>query len=109
MRAGPLNRRITLQRFGSTRDEFNEPVKTWSLLAEVSASYEPLSDGERFRAGETAAGASARFRIRWSQTVADVSPKHRLIFEGVTHEIVHVKQVGLREGLELTTAARADG
>ena len=68
-----------------------------------------MSDGERFRAGETAANASARFQIRYSATVADLSPKDRLIFEGVTHQIVFVKELNRREGLEITTAARADG
>lgn len=104
-----MDRRVTLQRFTETRDEFNEPVKGWSLLASRAASYEPLRDGERFRAGETAANASARFVIRWSSDVSDLTPKDRLLFNGVVHELIHVKEVGRREALELTTAARADG
>jgi SPP1 family predicted phage head-tail adaptor len=109
MQAGRLDRRVTLERFTETRDQFNEPVKGWTPLATVWASYEPLSDGERFRASETAAGASARFVIRWSQDVSSLNPKDRLVFEGVVHELVRVKEIGRREGLELTTAARADG
>jgi SPP1 family predicted phage head-tail adaptor len=106
--AGPMDRRITLERFSTTPDAFNEPVQAWSVLAEVAASYEPLSDGERFRAGETAATASARFVIRYSRAVADLDAKDCLTFEGATHEIVHVKQIGRREGIEITTRARAD-
>lgn len=109
MRAGKLDRRITLERFTATRDEFNEPVETWGTLATVSASYEPLSDGEKFRASETAAEASARFAIRYSTTVADLNPKDRLTFEGDPWEIVRVKEIGRREGLEITATARADG
>lgn len=107
--AGSLDRRITLQRFTETRDEYNEPVKTWATLATRAASYEPLSDGERFRASETAANASARFVIRHSAAVADVNPKDRVLFNGDPLEIVHVKEIGRREGLEITTGARADG
>ena len=107
--AGKLDRKIVLQRFTSTRDEFNEPVLTWATLATRSASYEPLSDGERFRAGETAANASARFVIRYSAAAADLDPKDRLTFEGVTYEIVRVKEIGRREGIEITTSVRADG
>jgi SPP1 family predicted phage head-tail adaptor len=103
-----MDRRITLERFTTTTDAYNEPVKTWTTLATRWASYEPLSDGERFRASQTAASASARFVIRWSTTVADLTPKDRLLFGGVVHEIVHVKEVGRREGIEITTAARAD-
>lgn len=107
--AGKLDRKIVLQRFTETRDDYNEPVLTWATLATRSASYEPLSDGERFRASETAANASARFVIRYSAAVADLDPKDRLTFEGATHEILHVKQIGRREGIEITTTVRADG
>jgi len=109
MKAGKLDRRITLQRFTSTVDAYNEPVLTWAPLAVRWASYEPLSDGERFRAGETAADASARFVIRWSSEVSSLNPKDRLTFEGVTYQILRVKEIGRREGLEITTSARADG
>lgn len=107
--AGKLDRRITLERFTATPDAYNEPEKSWLTLGVRSASYEPLSDGERFRAGETAANASARFVIRYSSVVADLNPKDRLVFEGVTYDIVRVKEIGRREGLEITAAARADG
>lgn len=109
MRAGSLDRRLTLERATETSDDFNEPVLTWSALATVWAAHTPLSDGERMRASETAATASSRFLIRWSAAVADVNPKDRLMFGGVVHQILHVKEVGRREGIEITTAARADG
>lgn len=108
MQAGKLDRRVRLERFATTLDTYNEPVKTWATLATRWASYEPLPDGERFRASETAANASARFVIRWSTEVASLNPRDRLIFAGVAHEIVHVKELGRREGIEITTAARAD-
>lgn len=109
MRAGKLDRRIVLQRFTETRDEYNEPVQTWATLATRWASYEPLSDGEKFSASETAAEASARFVIRYSTAVRDLNPKDRLMFEGVTYQIIRVKEIGRREGIEITTSARADG
>lgn len=108
--AGRLDRKIVLQRFSEdARDEFNEVVPAWLPLATRAASYEPLSDGEKFRAGETAANASARFRIRWSQAVRYLGPKDRLIFEGVAWEILRVKEIGRREGIEITVSSRADG
>lgn len=106
--AGKLDRKVVLERFTESRDEYNEPVRAWAVLARRSASCEPLSDGEKFRASETAADASARFVIRYSRDVADLNPKDRLIFQGVVHEIIRVKEIGRREGLEITTAARAD-
>lgn len=108
MRAGDLDRRVRLERATETRDAYNEPVLTWGVLAEVSAAYEPLSDGERFRASERASAAEARFRIRYSSLVADLSSRDRLVFEGAVHEIDRVKPIGRREGLEITTLARSD-
>lgn len=107
--AGKMDRRIVLERFTETRDDYNELVKTWAALATRWASYEPLSDGEKFSASETAANASARFVIRHSSAVADLNPKDRLVFGSVTYEIVRVKEIGRREGLEITAGARADG
>ena len=106
--AGKLDRRIILQRFTATRDEYNEPVRSWTTLATVSASYEPLSDGEVYRAGETMAEASARFVVRYSSTVADMSPVDRLVFDGRTYEIVRAKEIGRRVGIEITAVARAE-
>ena len=107
--AGKMDRRITLERFVTSADQFNEPVKAWGALATRWASYEPISDGERFRAGETAATASARFVIRHSTAVADLNPKDRLTFDGAAWQILHVKEIGRREGIEITCSVRADG
>jgi SPP1 family predicted phage head-tail adaptor len=107
--AGNMDRRITLERFTETVDQFNEPVKAWGALAIRWASYEPISDGERFRAGETAATASARFVIRHSAVVADLNPKDRLTFDGAAWQILHVKEIGRREGIEISATVRADG
>lgn len=110
MRAGALDRRVTLERFTISKNAANEDVKIWTPMATVWASYEPIRDGERFRAGETAAGLSARFVIRYSSAVADVNPKDRLTFEGQPLEIVAVKEHGGRGvGIEISCVGRSDG
>lgn len=108
MQAGKLDRRVTLQSVTVTRDAYNAPAVTWADVATVWASYQPVSDGERFRAGERAAEISARFQIRYSSQVKAVSPVWRLTFEGRVYEINHVKEIGRREGLEITAVARGD-
>jgi len=108
--AGKLDRRVTLQRFVETRDAYNSPVENWYDIATVWASYEPIRDAEKFRAGETAAGLSARFVIRHSSLVADLNPKDRLTYKGVTYAIVGVKEAeGRGVGIEITVAGRGDG
>ncbi|GLK49494.1 hypothetical protein GCM10017620_24670 [Brevundimonas intermedia] len=108
MEAGNLDRRITLQRATITRDGYNNEVATWNDLVTVWAGYAPVSDGERFRAGERASEISARFTIRHSSQVADLSPKDQLVFSGRTFAITRVKEIGRREGLEITVVGRDD-
>lgn len=108
--AGKLDRRIRLERSTATQDEMNEDVLTWHELATVWASYEPIRDGEKFRAASTSAGLSARFVIRYSSQVADLNPMDRLVFKGVTYAIVGVKEAqGRNVGLEITVAGLGDG
>lgn len=109
MRAGSLDRRITIQRFTETRDGFNSPVQTWAdHAANLPAAVEHIRDGERWAAQEVGASVAMRFRIRYSSQVADVNPKDRVIYAGKTYDIAAVKEIGRREGLEITGAARAD-
>jgi len=108
MEAGKLDRRITLQRFTTTKNEFNEDVQTWADLATVWASKEDIRDSERWQASEVAAEVTTRFRIRWSNTVKDIDPRDRVLFDGRIYAINAVKEIGRRVGLEITAAARAE-
>lgn len=106
--AGKLDRRVTIQRAATVTNALGEAVPTWADLATVWAAKQEIRDSERFDAQQLAAEISMRFRIRYSPKVADVSPKDRLIFEARTYDIAAVKEIGRREGLELTARARAD-
>ena len=108
MRAGDLDRRVTLRRFTVTKDAFNADTKTWADLATVSASREDIRDSERVQAQQVGAKITARFKIRYSSQVADLNPKDELVCEGVTFGIAAVKQIGRRHGLEITATALAD-
>lgn len=107
--AGKLDRRITLQRAILSKDDYNNDVETWSDLCTIWASYAPVSDGEKFRAGERASEIGARFTIRYSSQVADLSPKDQLVFQGRTYAITRVKELERRVGLEITVVGRDDG
>jgi SPP1 family predicted phage head-tail adaptor len=108
MRASSLDRRITIRRATYTTNDFGEAVPTWADLATVWASKEDIRDGERFAAQEVAASITTRFRIRYSNVVCDVSPKDRVVFGGRVYNIMAVKEIRRREGLEITAAARSD-
>lgn len=108
MLAGPLDRRITIRRATVETNDFGEEVPTWCDLATVWASTEAIRDSERFAASEVRAERTDRFQIRYSQKVADVGPKDRLVYGDRIFGIVAVKELGRREGLEITASTRAD-
>ena len=110
MRAGELDRRITIERYVETRGDFNEPVLTWEPLATVWASKTDASAGERYRAQAVGAEITSHFRIRYSSQVADVNPKDRLIYEDRVYNITAVREAkdGRRVALAIDAVARAD-
>ncbi len=108
MLAGKLDRRLILQRDRAENDPLAEGAERWTTVATVWAAYMPVSDGERQRASETSAVIDCRFHIRRTSKVRDASPKWRAIFEGRTFNIVGVKEIDRKAGLEISARARAE-
>jgi SPP1 family predicted phage head-tail adaptor len=108
LNAGDLDRRITIQRATETRDAFNNPIPSWSALATLWASKEDVRDSERLAAQELGADITTRFRIRWSELAETISPLDRILFGDRIFEIVAVKEISRREGIEISATARAE-
>jgi len=102
MQAGALDRRITIQERTDTRDGAGEPVPTWSTLAEVWASLEPLQGREDFDAQQINAIRPTKFRIRYRE---DVDETMRIAWDGQTWDINAITYVGRKDGLELLCTA----
>lgn len=104
-----LDRKIRLERYTSTKDPASgEPVTVWGELATVWASKRDVSDGERVAAAEVQSSITTRFQIRWSSEVADLNPRDRVVYDGKTYGIEAVKELGRRDGLEISATARND-
>lgn len=108
LNAGDLDRRITLQQHGLTRNADNEPIVGFTTLATVWASVEYTSDVEKVRAAQVGATVSVRFQIRYSNAVKGIDAKDRVIYQDKTFDIVGVKELGRREGIEISAVASAD-
>ncbi|HWJ88516.1 MAG TPA: phage head closure protein [Pelagibacterium sp.] len=106
--AGSLDRRIALERYGVTRDEWNNPIEGWAELAKVWAEKRDVSDTERLRGAEVGSTLTTRFVIRWNKKVTDLNTKDRLTCDGLIYGVVGVKELGRREYIEITAAARSD-
>lgn len=110
MRAGSLDRRVVFWRARTETDDLNEDVPVWYPLtpAGVYASRRDVSDGERVAAQAVGAVIGSRFQTRYSSRLAALTPADRLTCEGRTFDIVGVKSLGRREGLEISAVASAD-
>lgn len=110
MKAGDLDRLITLQHRGEQTgtDAFNAPLYGAPVSLTVYAAFMPVSDRERMASAEVQAEITARFRTHWTPSLATLSPTWWLTFEGRAYDILGVKEIGRREGLEITACARAE-
>ena len=109
MRAGRLDTVITIERnTGSTRDDFNQPVESWTTLQEIRAAKDDLRDSERLRAQGVQATISTRFTFRWTPTTADLNAKDRIMCDGQLFDIYSVKAIGRQREWEVTANARSD-
>ncbi|HEY8566593.1 MAG TPA: phage head closure protein [Beijerinckiaceae bacterium] len=103
MRAGNLDREITLQRLTETLDAYGVPHEAWTTLAVVRAQVLQASMEEFRRAQGTSTETTTVFRIRYVDglTVAD-----RVLYAGQVHDVKELKEIGRRRGLDLRTIAR---
>ena len=122
MRAGRLDRLVTIQRRTLTETDSGGLDETWTtLISRRAAGYRPLKGDERFTDQQVIGREQVEFRIRYSANVADLSQRDRIIFPALSEEspeddpdtrniydIVAVNEIGRREGLLITTQRRAD-
>lgn len=108
MRAGKLDRRLTIRRLVETgRDAMNAPVVEWSDVATVWAQQRLNRGSERFAAEQVSGTAVMTFHIRYR---ADLTITDRLVYEGREYEIIAPpREIGRRVVSEIDAVARADG
>lgn len=85
--AGKLRHRGTIQQKTETPDSYGELIETWTTLATVWCSVEPISGREFFAAQQVQAEVSARIRIRYRP---GITPLMRIKVHNTTYEIVSV-------------------
>jgi head-tail adaptor len=122
MRAGRLDRLITIQRKTVTSTDSGDVVETWNTLIDRRhAGYRPLKGEERFTGEQVIGTEQVEFRIRYSANVADLSQRDRIVHPALSedspedvpeerniHDILAVNEIGRREGLLIITQRRAD-
>lgn len=88
LRAGALNRRITLQSRSTSQDASGGQLLTWTDVATVWANVDPLSGRELLAAQAVQSAVSHQITIRYQVQFADplvmAKMRARLVKDGVT-------------------------
>lgn len=125
MKAGSLDRRVTIQRRTLTQSTSGETIETWAnLVVRRPASMWPVKGEERFASPEETAYEQIEFRVRYSADVAALTPQDRIIHPALTtaqaadsgyviptrsiHDVLAAMEIGRREGVKIITQRRAD-
>ncbi len=102
MRAGKLDRIITIERATTTVDEYGTPVEGWATIATVREQRVKLSTEEFLRAFGNTSESAAVFRVRH---LDGLSTGDRVRYQGSTFDLKGIEPIGRREGLELRCIA----
>lgn len=100
MLAGKLRDRITIQSKIDTRDDFGQPISTWSDLATVWAHVLFINGKEAISTNVDTASKSASMRIRYR---TDIDTSMRIMFNGATYNIKAVLPAHGRDFIDLAT------
>lgn len=102
MRAGKLDKTITIERHAITVDDYGTQTEGWSQIATVRAQLVQSSTEEFIRSFGSTGETAVIFRIRHRDglKVAD-----RVTNQGQVFDVKEIKELGRREGLELRCVA----
>lgn len=98
MRAGKLDRRVRIERETVTRDDHGGQVQAWELVATVWAQVVPLRGQALVQSAQLMPGVETKFVMRWRE---GVTAADRLVYDGENYQILHLAEIGRREGLEI--------
>jgi SPP1 family predicted phage head-tail adaptor len=82
--AGPLNRRVQIQRRIEVDDDTGDPIPSWPLFAEVWGALEPARGRELITEAELVTEYVGRIRIRY---LPGVTAKMRAVVGQVIYNI----------------------
>lgn len=108
MRAGRLDRRVTLQRRTVTRGSTGQEVETWADERRIWMSKRDVKASERFTGDQLVAEVDTVFTAR-ALAAREVSPEtHRLVYDGRIFELKGLREIGRRGWLELFALRRGE-
>lgn len=104
MRAGTLNRQVTIRKSTATQNTYGEQERGWTDLMTIWARVNPLSGSERFAAQQIRADLDTEFTVRYTTAIR---PDMLIAYGGLEYDIHALIDVGDRHReLRILAAAR---
>lgn len=103
--AGQLDRRITIQSFTTTTDDFGEVVKSFTTLAEVWAKVEEKRGSEGEDGNQIVATKRVEFLIRYR---SDINEEMRIQYNNETYKIEAILNADSRKAFQKIVTRWAD-
>ena len=106
MKAGTLDRRITIQRQGaSTDDGYTTVPGALETYAERPASWKAANGRETYENLGREAKSAGTFFLRYDTLTSAIRATDKVLWDGRTWDIASVTELGRREGIELLVIA----
>lgn len=102
MRAGQLNRVISIDRLTTTLNENRSSVSAWTNIDTVRAEIVQQSATEFLSGFGEAESGTIIFRIRY---MPGITTADRVTYAGTAYDLKEVTEIGRRRGLELRAVA----
>lgn len=96
--AGNRDRKIAIQRFTTTRDEYGAQIESWTTAFEAFAEVVPQQLHELFMSGAERTRSMNIFRIPYTTNIGE---KDRVMYEGKAYDILELNEIGRRQNLEV--------
>lgn len=103
MRAGRMDRRITIERMTTSADSMGFPSPTWSTHKTIWAEVVWMGGKEMLQTSREVTKETALFRVWY----VDVTTHDRINYDSKTWDILTIKEIGRKEGLEITAEQRS--
>lgn len=92
-------RKVSIERLTETRGEYGEATRSWSPHKTMYAEVKPISGREYFAADKETTMRTILFYMHYTK---DISVKDRIAYESEHYDITYIREIGLREALEVT-------
>lgn len=107
MNFSAMDRRVTILTYAPTTGSMGGVSEAWidgdTVWAEKRPQPGRVSTDQFIAAGQIINSAFVYFFIRWR---GDITPKSRLRCEGIEYDIVAFREIGRRDGVEITATSR---